>query len=355
MAPHDADDANDGSFAPSAERSRAWFEENARVTVHLQHARGTADARMARVCAAAAEDATRALTRANDSPKPSPRVVRAVDAGVMTDAVQMRECGTLARATCRVCAANVRALRDAHSALRAIRARERELNHKISSSAIAFGSSTTMKPSRESDGRRSTLVNIPSDVVRTDARRVCIPDTISMRALTKTHVGELVHDVAHVSARHARKTALMARRSRERRAARAAAASSVPESNVSRDVRTGRGKPDWNDCVDLNASPRIKTNDEHLALLRQLVAAKDREEKRINEERAREKRRRRAAAVAAAATAAREAASKRFIDDQARPMMRARRASFDSLRSFKSAAESVGCGARLVSDEGHPP
>jgi hypothetical protein len=36
-------------------------------------------------------------------------------------------------------------------------------------------------------------------------------------------------------------------------------------------------------------------------------------------------------------------------------MIRARRASFDSLRSFKSAAESVECGARLVLDEGHPP
>ena len=332
--------------------ARAWFEndeENSRVTVHVQDSgRARANARMAHVRAVAAEDAARALTHA-DAPMhaspPPPRAPRAVDAGVMTDEVRTRERATLARATCRACAANVRALRDVHIALRACRSRERELIRQKSPSAasmIAFGSTKAVKAPRDGDARRSTSVNVPSDVVaRADANRVCIPDTRPLATFTDSV--RVTHDVTRARARHARKTAVMARRSRERRAARAAAAARALVSHS-----PPRGKPEWNDCVDLNASPRIQTSDEHFALLRRLVAAKNREENVIKERRAREKRRRRLAAVAAAAAAARETAARRMVDES-KPIMRAARASFDSVRSFKSAVESVGNGVRHMS------
>ena len=96
--------------------------------------------------------------------------------------------------------------------------------------------------------------------------------------------------------RHARRTAVLAKRSRERRAARAAAISGGGSPEPPRRA----GKPQWNDSVDVDAAPRKKTDEEYFDELHKLVEAKEAEEAKERLRQLQKKRRRRRAREAAA-------------------------------------------------------
>jgi len=257
-----------------------------------------------------------------------------------------RERATQARATCRRCVGNARALRDAREALRAMGAKVKEFEGESSDfgkarAVVAFGRKTRAPTARGADFR-STSVN--------GAERDAKGEEFLSVERAAGIFGSHARDMTSVQRRHARVTAVMARRSRERRAARAAAGVDEAPAVV------GRGKPDWNDCVDLNASPRLKSSEEQMVLLRKLVAAKNREEEKMKAERLRDKRRRRLAALRAAAQAAREkfVSTTSTFKDEKLPM-RVARSSFDSLRSFKSAVECVSAATSKMSmDDARP-
>ena len=142
--------------------------------------------------------------------------------------------------------------------------------------------------------------------------------------------------------RRAEQTAIMAKRSRARRAAKAARQATAPvvSSSETRDSRTGR--PDWNDSVDVDAMPRRKTNEEYFAELDKLVRARRAEEakERLKEARRKNRRRNRARKAAMEAkhvpTEHASAMEERTSDGDAVTT----RSSMDSARSFATAEAS---------------
>lgn len=142
--------------------------------------------------------------------------------------------------------------------------------------------------------------------------------------------------------RRAERTTIMAKRSRARRAAKAARQATAPvvSSSETRDSRSG--KPDWNDSIDVDAMPRRKTNEEYFAELDKLVRARRAEEakERLKEARRKNRRRNRArkAAMEAKHVPAEHASAmkERTSDGDAATT----RSSVDSARSFATAEAS---------------
>jgi hypothetical protein len=326
--------------------ARAWFDarEDAiprDATVRVAPGRATFDAFMDAVRAMAAADAAAATRRGIDAS------ARAREAGVGTEGmVVTRSASAQAATACEACERRERELRAVKTALRECR---QTLREKGTTRGIACvvrsrpgGGVRAVEVARAAvaGSTRSTRVN---DVVADEDREDKVPIASVTREKTTAEMS-----VTRAQQRHARRTMVLAKRSRERRAARAAAISGGGSPEAPRRA----GKPQWNDSVDINATPRRKTDKEYFAELHKLVEAKEAAEAKERLRQLQKKRRRRRAREAAAVKIRCEKSAKDpERDPQSRKLSmqitsRVPRSSMDSSSSFQSAIEGACADVR---------
>jgi len=262
------------SFA-SAPSPSAWFEravEGDDVAIRVVGGIETrATTFMDAVREMAAADA-RAAMAMRETTSLSPVAVARSDAGTGTERVETRNAGAQAESACDECRRRERELRDAKRALLECRQASRTKRNK---SGVVYG-----VRARPVVGMQT--VEVTRNVV------VAAPESTKVnRATPRRDGGEREVDVGALDVarsmnerqkkRHAARTAVLAKRSRERRAAKLKI---VKRSATSPPPRRANEKPDWNDSIDVNAEPRKRTDDEYFDRLHRLVVAKEAEEAR---------------------------------------------------------------------------
>lgn len=329
------------------EGARAWFEARdgatrLDATVRVPSARATMDAFMDAVREMARADAAEARRRSIERAAEA----RAANVGTEEAVVETRSASAQAEAACEACERRERELR---AVKRALMERERAARVVGKTRGIACAvrprpavgvRAVEVRRAEAAGAARSTRVN---EVDAEKDRDGEVPIASVGREKTPVDVS-----VMRARKRHARRTAVLAKRSRERRAARAAAISG----GVSMEPPRRAGKPQWNDSVDVDATPRKKTDKEYFDELHKLVEAKEAEEAKERLRQLQKKRRRRRAREAAAVKIRFE---KSTIDSNLDPQStissksitaRAPRSSMDSTSSFQSAIEGACADVR---------
>ncbi len=295
-------------------------------------------------------------------------VAAAVRAGKTTTGTQTTE---VVMTACDACERRERALLETEDALRECRAvmaamtmepavcvRDVGCAERDSSRRTVWARARLRKPVVDSRGatpggrtrivERARVVEGGSTVVDGAAARrsdVKTMDRGLLKSWSKTLDPIVVEEermkMERMEKRRAERTAIMAKRSRARRAAKATRQATAPV--VSSDTRDSQtNKPDWNDSVDVDAMPRRKTNEEYFAELDKLVRVRRAEEakERLKEVRRKNRRRNRARKAAVEAKHALDehasAMEERTSDGDAATT----RSSMDSARSFATAEAS---------------
>jgi len=197
----------------------------------------------------------------------APVTVERSDAGTGTERVETRNAGAQAESACEGCRRRERELRDSKRALRECR---QALRTKKNKSGVVYGVRARPVVGKET-------VELTRNVV------VAAPESTKVnRETPRRDDGERAVDVAwpmdaRQRRRHAARTAVLAKRSRERRATKSKI---INRRAPSPTPRRAIEKPDWNDSIDVNAEPRKKTDDEYFDRLHRLVVAKEAEEAR---------------------------------------------------------------------------
>ena len=326
--------------------ARAWFEAreggaSELATVRVAAGRATMEARMDAARAMAAADAAEAMRRSAERTARG----RAACVGTEGGTVETRSASAQAETACEACERRERELEAVKRALRErgraarVRGKTRGIACAVRTRPAVGVRAVEVRRAETAGAARSTRVN---EVVEEKDRDGEV--AIASVAVEKTPVDV---SVMRARRRHARRTAVLAKRSRERRAARAA---TISGGGLTEPTRRA-GKPQWNDSVDVDAAPRKKTDEEYFDELHKLVEAKEAEEAKERLRQLQKKRRRRRAREAAAVKIRFEkSAIDPDLDVQSSSSKsiasRVPRSSMDSTSSFQSAIEGACADVR---------